>query len=98
MVSCTVIGLDIGDRMEFRELDEHEIDQIWDIDRTEFVDAIFILKSGKLEEKKINQTFYGWPPNEDKIYGPILKDCYNRNGFFWGGFSNGKLKAAVKMC
>lgn len=81
--------------MEFRELEEYEINQIWDIDRTEYVDAIYILKSGKLEEKKINQTFYGWPPNEDKIYGPILKDCYKRNGYFLGGFCDGKLKAVV---
>jgi len=83
--------------MEYRELVENEIDQIWSIDRTEFVDKIYIYNEGKLEEEIINQTFYGWPPNEDKIYGSILKDCYKRGGFFWGGFESEKLKAIVVL-
>lgn len=83
--------------MDYRELQEHEIDTIWSIDRTEYVDAIYINNNGTLMEKKIEQTFYGWPPDEDKLYGPILKDCFARGGFFHGGFENGMLKAIVVL-
>jgi len=83
--------------MYYRELVENEIDQIWNIDRTEYVDTNYIYIDGKIKEKKIDKTFYGWPPNEDKIYGPILKDCYKRGGFFLGGFENEKLKAIVVL-
>ena len=81
--------------MEYRELVENEIDQIWNINRTEYVEKIYLITDGKLKEKEINETFYGWPPDERKIYEPLLKDCYKRGGFFLGGFINGTLKAIV---
>ncbi|MGL1893330.1 MAG: GNAT family N-acetyltransferase [Spirochaetaceae bacterium] len=81
--------------LELREITENEIDQIWNIDRTEYVESIYIKKDGILEEKSLQKTFYGWPPNEEKIYGPVLKDCYKRGGYFLAGFKNDKLKAIV---
>ncbi len=30
----------------------------------------------------------GWPPGEPELYTPILFDCYDRSGVFWGAFEN----------
>lgn len=83
--------------MKYRDITINEIEQIWNIDRTEHVYSYYINDNGTLVEKVINKTFYGWPPGEDKIYTPILVECFNRNGFFYGGFENGKMKAIVVL-
>jgi predicted N-acetyltransferase YhbS len=83
--------------MIYRELLENEIDAIWNIDRTEFIEAVYSNQTGTLSEEKINHMLYGWPPDEDKIYGPILKDCFKRKGYFLGGFHDGILKAIVVL-
>lgn len=83
--------------MEYREIREAEIDQVWQIDRTEYVESSYIYDNGKLVEKIIDTTFEGWPPGEDRIYGPILKDCYRRGGFFWGAFEDGRMVAVVVL-
>ncbi len=87
----------IGELMEYRALKIEEIDDIWKIDRTEHVDSIYIMNKKALIEKNINRTFHGWPPDEDKIYGPILTNCYRNNGFFLGGYEEEKLRAIVVL-
>ena len=83
--------------MEYRELSYDEIDQIWNIDRTEHVKSIYLYDNGKLKEKIIDKTFYGWPEREPKSYGEILKECFKAGGFFWGAFENKILKAIVVL-
>lgn len=83
--------------MEYREIKFNEIDKIWHIDRTEYVHSIYYFDNNELKEKIIDKTFYGWPQNEEKIYGPKLKECHKNNGFFYGGFDNNLLKAIVVL-
>lgn len=84
--------------MEYRELTEGEIDRIWEIDRSEYVAAFYSYRHGQPEETRIEKDFKGWPPGEDRIYGPILKDCFRRGGFFLGGFdAAGRLRAVVVL-
>ncbi|HEU0297541.1 MAG TPA: GNAT family N-acetyltransferase [Anaerolineales bacterium] len=33
----------------------------------------------------------GWLPGEAELYTPILLDCYERSGTFWGAFENNML-------
>jgi len=37
----------------------------------------------------------GWPPGEAEKYTPILLDCFDRGGWFYGLFDNDRLVAVV---
>jgi hypothetical protein len=47
--------------MEFRELLENEIDLIWKIDRSEFIQSVYVLEDENLSEKRVDYTMDGWP-------------------------------------
>ena len=77
--------------MNIRLLQREEIPLIWQIDRREIVENIYYLRSGELELKPDYFDIRGWPPGEPELYTPILLDCYERGGTFWGAFENDKL-------
>lgn len=77
--------------MNIRLLQRAEIPLIWQIDRREIVQNIYILQDGKLVLKPDYFDIQGWPPGEAEHYTPILLDCYDRGGMFWGAFENDKL-------
>jgi predicted N-acetyltransferase YhbS len=39
----------------------------------------------------------GWPAGEPEEYGPILLDCFDRGGTFYGAFDGGALIAAAVL-
>lgn len=39
----------------------------------------------------------GWPPGEPEHYGPILLDCFDRGGSFYGAFDGATLIGAVVL-
>jgi predicted N-acetyltransferase YhbS len=81
--------------MNIRLLQRDEIPLIWQIDRSEIVENIYYLNEGKLVRRAEYFDMKGWPPGEAEIYTPILLDCYERGGTFWGAFDNDKLIGAA---
>jgi len=78
-----------------RALRRDEIDQIWSIDRGEVIENIYILVDGELTLKPDYYDVCGWPPGEGKTYTPLLIDCYDRGGWFYGVFEDGRLAAVA---
>jgi len=74
--------------MNIRPLQRAEIPLIWQIDRREIVENIYHLDNGDLVLKPGYFDMQGWPPGEADLYTPILLDCYDRGGIFWGVFEN----------
>jgi predicted N-acetyltransferase YhbS len=74
--------------MNIRLLQREEIPLIWQIDRREIVENIYYLSNGELVLKPDYFDIQGWPPGEAELYTPILLDCYERGGTFWGAFEN----------
>ncbi len=84
--------------VEFRTLKRWEIERIWqDIDRRELVESIYRLKDGKLVLERIDFDVPGWPAGEEEKYKPILQDCFDRGGLFYGAFSDGQLVGVVVL-
>ena len=77
--------------MNIRLLQREEVPQIWQIDRREIIENIYSLDSGSLVLKPDYFELQGWPPGETEHYTPILLDCYDRGGMFWGVFENDQL-------
>ena len=77
--------------MTIRLLQPAEIPLIWQVDRREVVQNIYILQDGKLILKADYFNIQGWPAGEEELYTPIFLDCYKRGGTFWGAFENDTL-------
>jgi predicted N-acetyltransferase YhbS len=77
--------------MNIRLLQREEIPLIWQIDRREIVENLYFLQDGKLVLKPDYYDIQGWPPGEAELYTPILFDCYDRGGVFWGAFEKNTL-------
>jgi len=74
-----------------RELIREEIEQIWAIDRSEVINKVYYYEQGELVLKPEHYNMTGWPPNEAEYYTPILLDCFDRGGWFYGLFDDGQL-------
>jgi predicted N-acetyltransferase YhbS len=77
--------------MNIRLLQREEIPLIWQIDRRELIENVYCLRDGKLVLEPEHYDVQGWPPGEAEQYTPILLDCYDRGGTFWGAFEDEKL-------
>ncbi len=77
--------------MIVRFLQRDEIPLIWQIDRREVIQNIYHLRNGELVLVPEYFDMQGWPPGESEHYTPILLDCYDRGGTFWGVFEDGNL-------
>lgn len=78
--------------MIIRTLQRDEIPLIWQIDRREVVENVYHLRDGKLVLEPEYFDAQGWPPGEAELYTPILLDCFDRGGAFWGAFEeDGKI-------
>ena len=80
-----------------RELLREEIPQVWSIDRSEVVDNVYQLENGTLVLRPQHIDVAGWPPGEADIYTPILLDCFDRGGWFYGAFDDAKLVGVVVL-
>ncbi len=72
--------------MKIRELERREIRDLWSIDRSEIVDKVYYREDNELVLKPGYYDMQGWPPGEPEHYGPILLDCFDRGGTFYGAF------------
>ena len=77
--------------MIIRLLHRDEIPLIWQIDRREVIHNIYHLRDGELVLVPEFFDMQGWPPGEAEHYTPILMECFDRGGTFWGAFEDGKL-------
>jgi predicted N-acetyltransferase YhbS len=77
--------------MNIRLLQRDEIPLVWQIDRREIVQNIYVLQDGQFVLKPDYFDIQGWPPGEEELYTPILMDCYDRGGTFWGAFDGDRL-------
>ncbi len=83
--------------IDSRELSRDEIEQVWEIDRSEVVEAVYYLEHGSLVLKPEYFDMHGWPPGEAEHYTPILVDCYERGGWFYGLFDGDRLIGVVVL-
>ncbi len=83
--------------MIVRTLQREEILQVWNIDRREVIDKLYYYQNGALALKPEYYDMQGWPPGEAEKYTPILLDCFDRGGWFYGLFDEGKLVAIAVL-
>ncbi len=80
-----------------RTLAREEIASLWNIDRGEVIDNIYYLENGDLVLKPEHYDMQGWPPGDADLYTPILEDCFDRGGWFYGLFDDDRLVAMVVL-
>jgi predicted N-acetyltransferase YhbS len=71
-----------------RNLSRDEIEQIWSIDRSEVIEAVYYFENDVLVLKPELYNMHGWPPGEAERYTPVLQACYDQGGWFYGLYDN----------
>ena len=77
--------------VKFRNLQRSEIEQIWTIDRREFIPEIYRLEAGHLRLEPHNFDVPGWEPEDVRQTTPLLYEIFDRGGPFCGAFENDQL-------
>jgi predicted N-acetyltransferase YhbS len=80
-----------------RELSREEINNIWGIDRSEIIEAVYYLENGALVLKPERYDMRGWPPGEAEKYTAILEACYDRGGWFYALFNGEKIAGVAVL-
>ena len=80
-----------------RKLLRGEIEQVWNIDRSEVIDNIYRFENGTLVLRPQHHDVPGLPLGEAEKYMPILLDCFDRGGWFYGAFDNAELIGIVVL-
>jgi len=80
---------------KIRELTKDEIERVWEIDRREIIEGIYYFREGELILEEEYYDMGGWPPGESELYTPILEECFERGGTFYGTFEGDTLVGAV---
>lgn len=80
-----------------RKLARNEIKELWAIDRSEVIEAVYYLENGALVLRTEHFDMRGWPPGEAEKYTPILEACYDQGGWFYGLFDGQRLIGAAVL-
>jgi predicted N-acetyltransferase YhbS len=83
--------------VKIRELERRELPDIWSIDRAEVIDQLYYHEGDELVLKPERHDVQGWPESEPERYAPILLDCFDRGGTFYGAFDGQGLIGAVVL-
>jgi len=83
--------------VKIRELDRQGIHDLWSIDRAEVIDKVYYCEDNELVLRSEHHDMRGWPPGEPERYGPILLDCFERGGTFYGAFDGETLIGATVL-
>ena len=83
--------------MKIRQLERQEIRDLWSIDRAEVVENVFYREKGELVLRPEHHDIQGWPAGEPEHYGPLLLDCFDRGGTFYGAFDGETLIGATVL-
>jgi predicted N-acetyltransferase YhbS len=76
--------------IEGKVLSRDEIKEIWQIDRSELIEAVYCFVDETLILKPEFHDVKGWPPGQAEKYTPILEACHDRGGWFYGLFDGQK--------
>lgn len=74
-----------------RMLTRDEIPAVWHINRREVINAVYYLADGALVLKPEHHDVRGWSPDGAEKYTPLLEECYDRGGWFYGLFDEDQL-------
>jgi predicted N-acetyltransferase YhbS len=80
-----------------RELKRTEVESVWQIDRAEVIENVYYLENGQLVLKPERWEIAGWPAGEAELYTPLLMDCFDRGGWFYGLFDDDQLIGVVVL-
>jgi predicted N-acetyltransferase YhbS len=83
--------------IEGRALSRDEIKGLWQIDRSEVIEALYYFTDKALVLKPEHYDVTGWPPGEAEKYTPLLEACYDHGGWFYGLFDDQKLLGAAVL-
>ena len=83
--------------MRIRELERQEVRDVWSIDRTEVTNNVYYWEDGELVLKPEHHDLQGWPVGEPERDGPLLLDCFDHGGTFYGAFDAEVLVAAAVL-
>ncbi len=65
-----------------------EIKDIWQIDRSELIEAMYYLVDGSLVLRPEHHVSKGWAPGKSESETPILEACHDRGCWFHGFFDD----------
>jgi GNAT superfamily N-acetyltransferase len=77
--------------MQIRRLDRAEIARIWEIDRSETYERLYVVRDGALELVDDPGTVRGWHPQTIAQDTPKLERAFDRGGIFLGAFDGDTL-------
>jgi predicted N-acetyltransferase YhbS len=77
--------------MVIQVLTREQVENIWTFDRREVIDHVYYFEDGRLVLKPEHYDLQGWPPGEPEKYTPILYDCFDHGGTFYGAFEDSRL-------
>lgn len=80
-----------------RKLGRGELKELWVIDRSEVIDAVYHLDNGALVLQPQYYDVHGWPPGEAEKYTPIPEACYDQGGWLYGLFDHQRLVGAAVL-
>ncbi|CDL13671.1 FIG00732856: hypothetical protein [Klebsiella pneumoniae IS46] len=52
-------------------LSRQQLDQLWEIDRSEIIDTLYRLDNGQLRAYREYYDVRGWDPHDRQVYTPI---------------------------
>ncbi len=78
-------------RVEFRPLRRDEIELIWTIDRREFIARTYRVEDGVLVLGPHDFEVPGWHPDNVRTKTPLLYECHDRGGKFFGAFEGDEI-------
>jgi GNAT superfamily N-acetyltransferase len=83
--------------VNIRRLERDEIERVWEIDRRETVENVYYLRDGELVLKPEYFDIQGWPPGKRVHEMPLLLECHDRGGTFWGAFDDDVIVGAAVL-
>lgn len=83
--------------MIIRQLERHEVERVWTIDRSEIIENIYYFEDGALVLHPEPYHMQGWPEGQIDRYTNILLDCFDRGGTFYGAFDGDALAGVAVL-
>jgi predicted N-acetyltransferase YhbS len=72
--------------VHIRLLEREEIPRIWEIDRREYVENIYVMRDGRLALERHDFDVQGWPPGQPETETPSFFACFDHGGSVWAAF------------
>ncbi|HEI8868484.1 GNAT family N-acetyltransferase [Serratia sp. AKBS12] len=78
-------------------LSRHQLDLLWQIDRSEVITTLYRLQDGELQPYAAYYDVRGWDPHDLEIYTPIHQQSFERGGAFFALFEHDTIVAAAAL-